>query len=360
MRPPELADDLRLLAEETGRNSNCSYRSLGMIGAAELRPEETHVTQPQAQSTHEYLLSGEEIEFFDRNGYLILRNRIPAGMVHDLRQATEHWMTMGEEQHRIGPVEDQAADFRFAQRDGHEVMFRVDYVHSKGDAVSLQLLGCPQMLGIAESLAGPNFVPTYESLVFKQAGDGAPINWHQDAVHPRSHRIFNVDVYLDHSQAGAGALRIIPGSQTRPADICRIEEASGWDVPQAIEVEMAPGDVLLHDVMLVHGSPSTVGKALRRTIYYEFRPAEQILTEGPWDADWVDARLRLIPLGLAAYERRDDASEAFNWQPDDRYRPDSVGDTEAELRVIHQIHTAGSFCSAGSVGEMPAPAHVSG
>lgn len=294
-----------------------------------------------------YLLSAEQVRFFDDNGYLVLRDRVPAGLVADLRGATEQWMSMGRAR-RSEPGAD-GADFKFARREGQEVMFRVDYVHAKGSPVSLQLLGCPQLLGIAESLAGRNFVPTYESLVFKQEGDGAPIAWHQDAVHPRNHRIFNVDVYLDDSRRGQGALRVVPGSQRRPADICALEDGNGWDVPEAIEVEMAPGDVLVHDTMIVHGSPATRGNRLRRTIYYEFRPAEQILSEGPWDREWVDARLRLVPLGLHAYATRDDAHRPFNWRISDRYRPVPAGDEEAELRIVHRVHTPGTFCSAGSV-----------
>lgn len=297
-----------------------------------------------AMSSH--LLDEDQIEFYDRNGYLILRNRIPAGLVADLRRATDQWMEQG----RLGrgPA-GQEADFKFADRDGHEVMFRVDYVHGKGSAVSLQLLGSPHVLGIAESLAGPNFVPTYESLVFKAEGDGAPIEWHQDAVHPRNHRIFNIDVYLDDSLSGRGALRVVPGSQRSRVDICALADASGWDVPGAIEVELHPGDVLVHDTMIVHGSPATRGEALRRTIYYEFRPAEQILSEGPWDADWVDARLRLVPLGLSAYAQRPDSAEPYRWRIDDALRPVPAGDPEAELRIVHEKHTPGAFCSAGSV-----------
>ncbi|WP_152360093.1 phytanoyl-CoA dioxygenase family protein [Microlunatus speluncae] len=299
-----------------------------------------------ATTTREHRLDDDQVDFYDRNGYLILRNRIPAGLLDDLRRATEQWMDQGRL--HAGPT-GQEADFKFASRDGDEVMFRVDYVHGKGSAVSLQLLGSPHILGIAESLAGPNFVPTYESLVFKAEGDGAPIAWHQDAVHPRNHRIFNIDIYLDDSLAGQGALRVVPGSQRGPADICALTEESDWDLPGAIEVELRPGDVLVHDTMIVHGSPATRGNALRRTIYYEFRPAEQILAEGPWDAAWVDTRLRLLPLGLAAYADRPDAGDLYQWRVDEALRPVPVGDAEAELRVVHTAHTPGAFCSAGSV-----------
>jgi hypothetical protein len=142
---------------------------------------------------------------------------------------------------------------------------------------------------------------------------------------------------------------VVPGSQRGPADICALTEHDHWNLPGAIEVELRPGDVLVHDTMIVHGSPATQGNALRRTIYYEFRPAEQILSEGPWDAGWVDTRLRLVPLGLRAYAERPDKAEEYRWQIADDLRPEPVGDAEAELRVVHEAHTPGTFCSAGSV-----------
>lgn len=291
-------------------------------------------------------LDDEQVQFFDENGYLILRDRIPPELLQRLQAASARMIERGR---ATAPDDPMAEDYRFADRDSGRVMFRVDYLHDKGEPVTLELLGSPAVLGIAESLAGANFVPTYESLVFKDAGDGAAINWHQDAVHPRTHRIFNVDVYLDESRAGEGALRVAPGSQNHRVDICDLEGRYGWNAPGVIQAEMRPGDVLVHDVMVVHGSEAVVGNRLRRTIYYEFRPAEQIVTEGPWDRDWVNQRLRLVPLGLAEYAQHSPRAEQFAWQPSDDFRPNPIGDREAELRVVHSVHSPGAYCSAGSV-----------
>lgn len=291
-------------------------------------------------------LDDEQVQFFDENGYLILRDRIPPELLQRLQAASARMIERGR---ATAPDDPMAEDYRFADRDSGRVMFRVDYLHDKGEPVTLELLGSPAVLGIAESLAGANFVPTYESLVFKDAGDGAAINWHQDAVHPRTHRIFNVDVYLDESRAGEGPLRVAPGSQNHRVDICDLEGRYGWNAPGVIQAEMRPGDVLVHDVMVVHGSEAVVGNRLRRTIYYEFRPAEQIVTEGPWDRDWVNQRLRLVPLGLAEYAQHSPRAEQFAWQPSDDFRPNPIGDREAELRVVHSVHSPGAYCSAGSV-----------
>ncbi|MCY7413315.1 MAG: phytanoyl-CoA dioxygenase family protein [Salinibacterium sp.] len=293
-----------------------------------------------------YLLSVEEVRSFDEDGYLVLRNRIPSELLARLQQAATTWVAEGREVSEDDPA---ALDYHYANRAIGRVMFRVDYVHNKGQAASLELLGSPAVLGIAESLAGSNFVPTYESLVFKNEGDGAAIEWHQDAVHPRSYRVFNIDVYLDASRIGQGALRVAPGSHRQPVDICDLKDKYGWDAPGVVQVEMEPGDVLVHDVMVVHGSEAVTGNKLRRTIYYEFRAAEQIMSEGPWDASWVDQRLRLVPLGLAEHAATNPLTEQFQWRISDEFRPETSGDTAAELRVAHTAHSPGSYCSAGSV-----------
>lgn len=293
-----------------------------------------------------YHLSRDEIERFDRDGYLVLRNRIPAPLLRRLQQAADAWIGEGRQVSEDDPAR---ADYQFAHRGGASRLFRIDYLHGKGQPASLELLGSPAVMGIAESLAGIDAVPTYESLVFKDADDGAPIDWHQDAVHPRTRRIFNIDVYLDASRIGEGALRVAPGSHLAPVDVCQLQEEYGWDAPGVVQVELDPGDVLVHDVMIVHGSEAVRGNRLRRTIYYEFRSAEQIRAEGPWDAEWIDRRLRLLPVALREHARRNPSAELFAWNVPSTLAPRVTEDDDTELRIAHGVHSPGSYCSAGSV-----------
>lgn len=309
-------------------------------------------TSPLIATSSPLALTAEQVEQFDRDGYLVLRNRIPADLLSRLQTASQRWIADGQEQSATAGDD---PDYNFAKRPDGPLLFRVNYLHAKQERASLELLGSPEVLEIARSLAGPNFVPTYESLVFKAAGDGAAIEWHQDAVHPRTHRIFNIDVYLDASRKGAGALRVAPGSQRGPVEICQLRDEYGWDAPGVIQVEMEPGDVLVHDVMVVHGSEPTLDNPLRRTVYLEFRAAEQIEAEGPWDAEWIERRLRLIPLALREWRDQHPGEEGFEWTVSDRYAPETSGDTQEELKVIHGVHNAGSYCSAGSVPLTPNP-----
>ncbi len=287
-------------------------------------------------------LSEEQIRFFDENGYLVLRGWVTSELLERLQAAGTHWIDQGPD------CDTHTDDYNFAKRPHGEVLFRVNYLHNKGQDASLELLGSPQVLAVAESLCGHNFVPTYESMVFKQEGDGEQIPWHQDAVHPRNRRVFNFDLYLDRSSIGSGALRVVPGTQKQLLDVCDIRDRYGWDAPSVIQVEMEPGDVLLHDVMVLHGSEPTSGSALRRTVYYEFRGAEEILEDGPWDESWIDQRMRLIPVALDRFKEQFPLEQGFDWQVSSEFRPTPLGDTDAELKVAHEVHSPGSYCSAGN------------
>ena len=325
-------------------------------GSTQARSVQTSgpLDRERSSRTGPYHLSDEQVRFFDENGYLILRAWIVGELLERLQAAGTRWIERG--------LKDGGAnrDHLFAEREVGRVMWRVDYVHDKGEAASLEPLGSPQVLAVAQSLCGPNFVPTYESMVFKQEGDGEKIPWHQDAVRPRNWRVFNFDLHLDESRTGGGALRVIPGSQHARADVCELTDQYGWDAPGAIHVEMQPGDVLLHDVMVVHGSERAQGKKLRRTIYYEFRAAEEIVAEGPWDRDWIGGRMCLVPLALKRHREAAPDAPQFGWQVSEEFRPAPQGSEQEELRIVHLTHTPGSHCSAGdakrSAGDVkPAP-----
>lgn len=84
-----------------------------------------------------------------------------------------------------------------------------------------------------------------------------------------------------------------------------------------------------------------------RTDYLEFRPAASILQDGPWSREWMDARLRLIPLALAERARWVGPDQQFTWEPTPGLRPAPALDAQAELRIVHTAHTPGEWCSAG-------------
>ena len=101
-------------------------------------------------------LTQDQIQFFDDNGYLILRQWITGDMLRHAQAAGDAWIRQGSTGPRVAEV-----DYRFTQRENRTVMNRVDYIHAKDEPASLELLGSPQVLAVAEILNGRTFVPTY-------------------------------------------------------------------------------------------------------------------------------------------------------------------------------------------------------
>ncbi|WJH33418.1 hypothetical protein N6H14_25700 [Paenibacillus sp. CC-CFT747] len=85
---------------------------------------------------------------------------------------------------------------------------------------------------------------------------------------------------------------------------------------------MQAGDVILHDITVVHGSPSGDGNALRRTVYYEFRPGETEAEFGPHTLEYLPLKQHML---LDCLERRKAAAyahgeTAFEYRPYGAFR----------------------------------------
>src|SRR2546423_7310551 len=188
-------------------------------------------------------ITEDEIQFYDENGFVILRGVIQPDEIANLQAETGRLMKE--------IAEGGSAD-EWCLRGPEGVPYYLRYLHSHPNDASLRLLAHPAILDLAERMVGDDFVPTYESLVFKLPEHGSSVPWHQDAKFDRStgHRIFNVDIYLDDSTVDNGCVWVIPGSVHWPAD--RIKDTlaiEGFEKPGMVAAEMRPGDILLHDIM---------------------------------------------------------------------------------------------------------------
>lgn len=252
-----------------------------------------------------------QIDSFRRDGLLVLRNLIQRDELETLRGETSRLVERARERPR-----DPDFKYHVHELTGQSVPFRVEYVVDKTSSAKA-LLGHPFVLRVVEQLQGPRFIPTWDSMVFKEEGHGAAVPWHRDAG--RDHQlgdtpIFNVDFYLDASDR-TNCLWAIPGSQrwsddeaTRAIDGLN---AGGFRTDGAVPLELAAGDVLLHNILLVHGSPPA-RSGLRRVLYFEFRPVETELRIGPHVPEYVGLKQRVL---LAAIEERSRASGRRNERP---------------------------------------------
>ena len=210
---------------------------------------------------------------------------------------------------------------------GPRLMRQDDLLGIEPDA-TLDLLASPGMMAVARDLCGRGTVPLQMDLLYKHQHPHPLILWHQGAQHPRGFPYLNVGIYLDDADEGDGCLRYVPGTQHELQDICSLSEEHGWEIPGSVEQPAKAGDILVQDMMILHGSGPKWTPNPRRTIYLELRPAEGILESGKQSELWAELRKRWMGLIL----RRANASDwPDSWRED---VPANLGRDEDEIRSI--------------------------
>ncbi|SDM83119.1 Phytanoyl-CoA dioxygenase (PhyH) [Paenibacillus sp. yr247] len=270
---------------------------------------------PEADALLQDVITNEQAQFFLDNGFLILRNVVVG---EELRLLQEQTMKVVE----VGIAGGGDEDFLYRDRkNGDRVYWRTEYIINK-QSVNKALLAHPFILRSVEKLQGKNFIPTWDSLVVKIPDQAASVPWHRDAAVPEGctdpRPIFNVDFYLDAADLKS-CLWVIPGSNHWDA-AASVERCllPGFDFTDAVPVPMNPGDVIFHNIQLLHGSPEGEGNALRRTVYYEFRPGEIEAEFGPHTLEYLALKQHMLVDCIqlrkqAAYTR---GEKPFVYNPD--------------------------------------------
>ena len=126
-------------------------------------------------------------------------------------------------------------------------------------------------------------------------------------------------VVPDESRAGGrvpaepvGCVWGLPGStwwsrERAAEEIARRNDGGSVDVSGAVPITMPPGDVLVHDVLVLHGSQPTSGP-LRRVVYYEFRPVPLEVEHEPHTVEYVARKQQVLAAALRARARVPDAA----------------------------------------------------
>lgn len=120
-----------------------------------------------------------------------------------------------------------------------------------------------------EDLYGPNLLCWTTNFFIKEAANPAFVSWHQDSTYWGLDRpdVVTAWVALTASHKANGAMEFIPGTHTSDQIPHRDtfaknnlltrgqEVAVEVDPGKAVAIELSPGEMSLHHVRLVHGSP---------------------------------------------------------------------------------------------------------
>jgi len=140
-----------------------------------------------------------------------------------------------------------------------------------------------ELVDAIDDLYGENLLCWASSFFIKDARDPAFVSWHQDSTYWGLSKpdVVTAWVALSESNTANGAMQVIPGThlldQIPHRDtfsehnlLTRGQEvAVDVDQAQAVSIELEPGEMSLHHVRIVHGSPPNASD--KRRIGYAIR-----------------------------------------------------------------------------------------
>lgn len=225
-----------------------------------------------------------------------------------------------------------------------EIVYLILGVLQFSDAC-LRLYGHPQLLAAAASLNGPDFVPFNEAIFIKKPGLGASVAWHQDGVThwdspdwDQAIHGFTFQVLL-HGCTAANAVWVLPGShKLGKSDLATLVRANGSErLADAVPYICGPGDVVIHNRQLVHGSFANTSPDERVSFILGFHRRASVLgvqggglhnTPAVYDEGRIRERSKMIGYAIDArhqrfaneipyvYQPLADTGETLHWNPE--------------------------------------------
>lgn len=212
------------------------------------------------------MLTDEEIQQYERDGYVTPDFRLPESVLEEIR----------------------AAHARLVER--HPEFGDYCSALLAYDTWYLTVARMPEILDLVEQVIGPDIALWNSSFFAKPAKVGTRTPWHQDGEYWPIEPLATCTVWIaiDASTPENGCLRVIPGSHQpqrlaahnqNDADGLALNlelDAREFDESDARDIILQPGEVSLHDVYLYHGSEPNRSDAPRRGMTLRYMPTSSV------------------------------------------------------------------------------------
>ena len=196
----------------------------------------------------------------------------------------------------------------------------------------LRLYGHPDLLTVAASINGDDFVPYNDAIFVKQPGLGGSVSWHQDGVtHWNSPEWdegihgFNFQVQL-YDTSAMSCLWVAPGShKAGKIDIEKLIEDNGSEqLEGAVPLHAKAGDVTIVNRQALHCSFANVSQDQRISLTFGFHRRNSVLgaqgalsesTNVVYDEKRIDERSQVIGVAIDARAQYYPEETRYHYHP---------------------------------------------
>ena len=160
----------------------------------------------------------------------------------------------------------------------------------KGVRDFLELARDPELVELVAGAIGDDVILWGCQVFCKPAGDGLETPWHQDGHYwpIRPLATCTAWIALDASTRENGCLRVIPGSHRDKKLYSHLREERddvvltqriddpAFDAAMAVDVELEPGEMSLHDVFMIHGAAVNRSSKRRAGVAIRYMPGTSV------------------------------------------------------------------------------------
>jgi len=217
------------------------------------------------------ILSAEELRNYREQGYVFPKYRLPAPLLDRLSKGIDRLLAT----YTDVAQEDLANPHMIPPTEGaHLNPFMETARHAP-------------ILDMVEQVLGPDVVLWISRVLCKPPRNGREVPWHQDGEYwpMRPLATCSVWIAIDPVSVVNGCMRFIPGSHKRQelyrhhqSDrknlVLNLElDRDQFDESAAVNVELEPGAMSLHDVRMIHGSLANTSGQRRAALILRYMPA---------------------------------------------------------------------------------------
>lgn len=206
-------------------------------------------------------------------GYVVPRWRFPEERISALRLALERVIAANP---GVRPEKLVSAHLE----DGAEGV--------KGSRAFLELAMDPELVELVSGVVGEDVILWGCQVFCKPGGDGLETPFHQDGHYwpIRPLATCTAWIALDPSRKENGCLRVVPGSHRAKIlhshlredreDLVLTQRIKDFDEATAVDVELEPGQMSLHDVYMIHGATVNRSAQRRAGVAIRYMPATSV------------------------------------------------------------------------------------
>ena len=225
-------------------------------------------------------LSADEIAKYGDDGYVIPEFRLPAARIDHLSGTLDELIRLNP---NVRPEKLVSAHIEGRNSEG-----------VRGSSDFLDLARDTEIVDRVADLIGDDIILWGCHIFCKPGRTGHETPWHQDGHYwpIRPLATCTVWVALDSSTHENGCLRVIPGSHIGRVVRSHVHDDredvvlaartadDAFDETEAVDLELEPGQMSMHDVYMIHGAAANTSPHRRAGVALRYMPATSVFDRG--------------------------------------------------------------------------------